>query len=152
MQQTCGEKRLEVGAHVTPNAFDKEVQDSARHDAPRSGLISSEFWSTGMPRSSASPFAFATVSSRQPPKEADLKSDWAIVVLVLLGLSFFTCVYGVRFRRQLWYVFLRQVRLRWRDRNGLVADLCLGHCGVKVMFRDESYLSLYFCNIYSQYV
>eukprot|EP00913_Durusdinium_trenchii_P017188 g16162.t2 len=32
-------------------------------------------------------------------------------------------VYGVRFRRQLWYVFLRQVRLRWRDRNGLVADL-----------------------------
>ena len=91
MQQTCGEKRLEVGAHVTPNAFDKEVQDSARHDAPRSGLISSEFWSTGMPRSSASPFAFATVSSRQPPKEADLKSDWAIVVLVLLGLSFFTC-------------------------------------------------------------
>lgn len=34
--------------------------------------------------------------------------------------------YGVRFRRQFYYVFKRQLKLRWRDRNGLLADLLGG--------------------------
>lgn len=34
--------------------------------------------------------------------------------------------YGVRFRRQLYYVFKRQLKLRWRDQNGLLADLLGG--------------------------
>eukprot|EP00435_Cladocopium_sp_Y103_P044462 s1648_g12.t1 len=34
--------------------------------------------------------------------------------------------YGVRFRRQFWYVFKRQLKLRWRDQNGLLADLLGG--------------------------
>lgn len=34
--------------------------------------------------------------------------------------------YGVRFRRQFYYVFKRQLKLRWRDRNGLLADLLCG--------------------------
>lgn len=35
--------------------------------------------------------------------------------------------YGVRFRWQLFYVFKRQLKLRGRDRNGLLADLQLGN-------------------------
>jgi len=34
--------------------------------------------------------------------------------------------YGVRFQWQFYYVFKRQLKLRWRDRNGLLADLLCG--------------------------